>query len=129
MKTIILALALSFSAWAQNPGCHSQQGAQQKNTSVTTSTATTIAVGAGTNSIHVCQIVFSLPESNSVSFQASDGTVLSGPNLLVGTYSISWDGQLSTVAGGAAPGSSFQIKLGTNPSVAVGVTVIYYTSQ
>lgn len=129
LKLAVLAFALALPILAQNPACHAQQGAQQSNTSVSTTTATTVATAKNQVNLHVCKVVVSLPEPNTITFQASDGTVLSGPNQQVGSYTVDWDGQLSTVGGGAAAGSNFQIKFGTAPSSAVGVTVIYYTSQ
>lgn len=129
MRLLILALLCAYSAIAQNAACNSPLGALQKNTSVSTNSAVTIAPAGNQVNIHICSITFTLPEANTVTFQASDGTVLSGPSPGVGTYSISWNGQLSTVGGGAVAGSNFQIKLTTAPSVAFGVTVIYYTSQ
>lgn len=132
MKPLILSIGLllaSLSAFGQNPACNSPQGAIQNNVSVSTNSATTLNKFINQVNIHVCSITISLPEANTVTFQASDGTVISGPNVGIGTYTLNWNGQLSTVGGGAALGSNFQIKLTNAPSVAFGVTLIYYTSQ
>lgn len=129
MKKILLALALSFAAYAQgqNTACHSPAGAQENTVTVSGTSAVTFAPSVGGQDIHLCLIEFTNAPAGTVTIQGSDGTVLSSDTVAQGTYYFTWwDGQLTTRR--AAQGSSMQILFSVVPSPAIKVTVTYYQS-
>jgi hypothetical protein len=123
-------LLFSFLLRADNPACHSQNGAGEYRATVSGTSAVTI-VPAGTPQagiIHLCYVEFATGNATSVTFQGSDGTTLRGPLQNVTSFSVWDDGQFTTR--GTAVGSSLQIVLSVAPSSAIGViTRYYYTAQ